>query len=186
MKECTTRGGVYDEGQGRVMPAIPKHGASKSRASVRRWSTTRHKSGTGVPTTAQLRITNFVEAHVFHSLQKVTQTEEACGSAQVLPLLEGEPNQRVLTPSTCGRKLALLALEDTNCLRLSWRDWTLPLTSSDLATLGVIQGGRTGQDSLASSNLTNTCCCVIQGGREDRTDCLASSNLTNTCCQSLL
>ncbi|XP_045104315.1 uncharacterized protein LOC123499838 isoform X2 [Portunus trituberculatus] len=88
MKECTTRGGVYDEGQGRVMPAIPKHGASKSRASVRRWSTTRHKSGTGVPTTAQLRITNFVEAHVFHSLQKVTQTEEACGSAQVLPLLE--------------------------------------------------------------------------------------------------
>ncbi|XP_045118341.1 uncharacterized protein LOC123508602 isoform X2 [Portunus trituberculatus] len=153
--ECTTRGGVYDEGQGRVMPAIPKHGASKSRASVRRWSTTRHKSGTGVPTTAQLRITNFVEAHVFHSLQKMTQTEEACGSAQVLPLLEGEPNQRVLTPSTCGRKLALLALEDTNCLRLSWRNWTLPLTSSDLATLGVIQGGRrTGQDSLASSNLT--------------------------------
>ncbi|XP_045120618.1 uncharacterized protein LOC123512458 isoform X1 [Portunus trituberculatus] len=132
----------------------PKHGASKSRASVRRWSTTRHKSGTGVPTTAQLRITNFVEAHVFHSLQKMTQTEEACGSAQVLPLLEGEPNQRVLTPSTCGRKLALLALEDTNCLRLSWRNWTLPLTSSDLATLGVIQGGRTGQDSLASSNLT--------------------------------
>ncbi|XP_045119127.1 uncharacterized protein LOC123509071 isoform X2 [Portunus trituberculatus] len=64
------------------MPAIPKHGASKSRASVRRWSTTRHKSGTGVPTTAQLRITNFVEAHVFHSLQKMTQTEEACGSAQ--------------------------------------------------------------------------------------------------------
>ncbi|XP_045119343.1 uncharacterized protein LOC123509211 isoform X3 [Portunus trituberculatus] len=61
----------------------PKHGASKSRASVRRWSTTRHKSGTGVPTTAQLRITNFVEAHVFHSLQKMTQTEEACGSAQV-------------------------------------------------------------------------------------------------------
>ncbi|XP_045103988.1 uncharacterized protein LOC123499676 [Portunus trituberculatus] len=60
----------------------PKHGASKSRASVRRWSTTRHKSGTGVPTTAQLRITNFVEAHVFHSLQKMTQTEEACGSAQ--------------------------------------------------------------------------------------------------------
>ncbi|XP_045104634.1 uncharacterized protein LOC123500061 [Portunus trituberculatus] len=73
-------------------------------------------------------------------LQKRTQTAEACGPAQVLPLLKGEPNQRVLsTPNlrcscTGSRKVSL---------RLPRMNWILPRTSSVLATRGAIQEGST-------------------------------------------
>ncbi|MPC66744.1 hypothetical protein E2C01_060895 [Portunus trituberculatus] len=66
---------VYNEGQciqeTRSGPS-PKHGANKSRASVRRWSTARHKSGTGVPTSA-----HFVELGT--SVSPSSEDDADCG-----------------------------------------------------------------------------------------------------------
>ncbi|MPC75269.1 hypothetical protein E2C01_069654 [Portunus trituberculatus] len=42
------------------------------------------------------------------SPQKRTQTAEACGPAQILPLLKGEPNLRQETDSSCTGRLKLV------------------------------------------------------------------------------
>ncbi|XP_045127961.1 uncharacterized protein LOC123514264 [Portunus trituberculatus] len=59
----------------------------------------------------------------------------------------------------------------TVTLHLSWRNWTLPRTSSDVTTRGVIQGGKT----LPRTSCALTTLDVIQGGR---THCLAAPSMT--------
>ncbi|XP_045128245.1 uncharacterized protein LOC123514397 [Portunus trituberculatus] len=158
---------VYNEGQciqeTRSGPS-PKHGANKSRASVRRWSTARHKSGTGVPTSA-----HFVELGT--SVSPSSEDDADCGGVwfgtgpattegRTKPacpnneLLKGEPNQcpNNLQPAA-GNWLFMHWKTRSVSLHLPWRNWTLLRTNSDLAVLS-----REGGHCLASSNLTITCC----------------------------
>ncbi|XP_045112467.1 uncharacterized protein LOC123505330 isoform X2 [Portunus trituberculatus] len=129
-----------------VWSCRPHLHTGKSRASVRRWSTSvstsRHKAISGVPTSPLYQL----EPHLFTQanssataapesdlhppkclkprysvgaphrcpcgsslpLQKGTQTAEAWGPAQFLPLRKGEPNQRVLTNPNLPQELAPL------------------------------------------------------------------------------